>query len=317
MLEEFDDTGGLDTSRFAGSNGIMTGTVTAMGLYSGLIVDTTLDPREQPFLYDHQIGGTPVLPGVMGIEALVEAAGLLFPDRYVGAIEDVDFAVPFKFYRGEPRTVRARAFFRLDGDDVVADCRLEGSRTLHGQSEPEVTTHFRARVRLVVRPPVADTHRDIVRNPVQRPVAKEDIYKVFFHGPAYRVVENSWRDGEGLVGLYAGDLPDNHAPAERRTVAEPRWLELCFQTAGIMELAGTEKMGLPHHVGAVRILHPSDQARGRVVAAVTSTGGAFDAAVVDESGEVMMTVEGYRTMAMPDTVSGDLLRPLKEAMDRP
>ena len=52
----------------------MIGKVASMGLYSGLTIETTLDPKTQPFLYDHQINGTPVLPGVMGIEAFAEAA---------------------------------------------------------------------------------------------------------------------------------------------------------------------------------------------------------------------------------------------------
>ena len=52
----------------------MVGRVVAMGVHGGLVVETTLDPAEQPFLGDHQIEGTPVLPGVMGIEAFAEVA---------------------------------------------------------------------------------------------------------------------------------------------------------------------------------------------------------------------------------------------------
>ena len=64
---------------------------------------TTLDPVGQPFLNDHRIDGTAVLPGVMGIEAFAEAASLLAPEGWhVDAVEDVDFLVPVKFYRDEP-----------------------------------------------------------------------------------------------------------------------------------------------------------------------------------------------------------------------
>ncbi len=69
-----------------------------MGLQSGLKIETTLDPAIQPFLHDHQIDGTPVLPGVMGIEAFAEAALCLLPGWHVEAIEDVNFLAPFKFY---------------------------------------------------------------------------------------------------------------------------------------------------------------------------------------------------------------------------
>ena len=45
----------------------------------GVVILTDLDPTDQPFLDDHRIDGTPVLPGVMGIEAFAEAARLLAP----------------------------------------------------------------------------------------------------------------------------------------------------------------------------------------------------------------------------------------------
>ena len=44
-----------------------------------MTIETTLDPEAQPFLHDHQIDGTPVLPGVMGIEAFAEAALCMLP----------------------------------------------------------------------------------------------------------------------------------------------------------------------------------------------------------------------------------------------
>jgi len=322
MVEEFDDTGGIDVEKIAlsggqdGSVGIMTGRVTGMGLHSGLCVETTLDPGQQPFLYDHQIDGTPVLPGVMGIEALVEAARLVFPERFLSAVEDVNFLVPFKFYRGEPRAVTAQALFQVDGDDVVARCRLVGTRSLHGKAEPETTTHFTARVRLSPTPPSERARHEVPAGDSDKSVRSEDIYKVYFHGPAYRVVEESWRRGDELVGVFAGDLPANHEPPDRATLASPRWIELCFQTAGIMELAGASRMGLPYRIGEVKILRSPDAAKGRVVAAVTSgPDESFDAQVVDEGGDVLMTVRGYRTMALPNLVSPDLLEPLKRAME--
>jgi len=91
MTEEFDPTGGLDTAIEVKPTGVMVGRVTGMGIYSGLTVESTLDPAAQPFLDHHRIDGTPVLPGVMGIEAFAEAATLLFPALRVAAVEDVEF----------------------------------------------------------------------------------------------------------------------------------------------------------------------------------------------------------------------------------
>ena len=128
---------------------------TGMGVHRGLTIETTLDPAVQPFLYDHQIEGTPVLPGVMGIEAFAEAALRVLPGWHVEAVEDVNFLAPFKFYKNEPRTVTIEAEFHPEGDAVVADCRLTGRRMLPNQAEPQVTTHFTARVRLTQQAPVA------------------------------------------------------------------------------------------------------------------------------------------------------------------
>ena len=93
----------------------MIGKIASMGLYSGLVIETTLDPKTQPFLHDHQIDGTPVLPGVMGIEAFAEAALRMLPGWHIEAIEKVDFLAPFKFYRGEPRTLTVEAIIHPRG----------------------------------------------------------------------------------------------------------------------------------------------------------------------------------------------------------
>ena len=111
----------------------------------GVVILTDLAPTDQPFLDDHRIDGTPVLPGVMGIEAFAEAARLLAPGWAVTAIEDVEFLAPFKWYRDEPRRVEVVVRAVADGDRLVATCRLDGRRTLAGQPE-QVTTHFTGRV---------------------------------------------------------------------------------------------------------------------------------------------------------------------------
>ena len=130
----------------------MLGDVVRLSVHDGLVVRTTLDPVAQPFLDHHRIDGTPVLPGVMGMEAFAEVARLLAPDRHVVAVEDVDFRAPLKFYRDEPRTLTITALLRPDGDDLVAECRLSAERRLPGSEQPQQTLHFTGSVRLDGRP---------------------------------------------------------------------------------------------------------------------------------------------------------------------
>src|SRR5208283_5057983 len=173
--------------------GPMLGKIASAGLHNGLVIETTLDPAVQPFLHDHQIDGTPVLPGVMGIEAFAEAALCLLPGWHVAAIENVNFLSPFKFYRNKPRAVTIEATIHPQLDSLLADCRLTGSRSLPNQTEPQVTTHFTAQVRLTKQAPeTVAMAASALGEPAGSIVEAADIYRVFFHGPAYQVLERAW-----------------------------------------------------------------------------------------------------------------------------
>jgi len=314
MLQEDPERIALDEV-FLDSNaaaaGPMAGTVRGFGLHGGLMVETELDPAAQPFLEDHRIDGTPVLPGVMGLEAMAEAARVAFPERHVAAIEEVGFHAPFKFYRDEPRTVTVQVRYRPEGDDVLAECRLLGSRRLVGREEPEVTVHFTGRVRLSAAPPdgTADAEiPDASGEGVQAPA----IYGTYFHGPAYQVLERAWRAGSTVAGRFAEALPPNHAPEEAATLVAPRLVELAFQTAGLAEIAGAERMGLPHAFRRLEIVRPPNGEAG-ATALVEATGeGVYDVRVTDARGGVILALEGYRTSALPAPVDAAPFSALKE-----
>ena len=48
-------------------------------------------------------------------------------------------------------------------------------------------------------------------------------------------------------------LPANHAPDADSLVAAPRLVELCFQTAGVAELAADGSLGLPRRVRRLQV----------------------------------------------------------------
>jgi Polyketide synthase dehydratase/KR domain len=315
MADERAERGGIDPARFdTAATGPMVGRVTAMGVHGGLVVETTLDPAEQPFLGDHQIEGTPVLPGVMGIEAFAEVAGLPLPGWRAVEIEDVAFLAPCKFYRGEPRTLAITATFRPDGHQLVADCELVGSRRLANQPEPQVTTHFTGRVRLARAPLEHALTVPAPPSPDGMGATADAIYGVYFHGPAYQVLERAWRGETGPVGLLATGLPADHVPAERPEVASPRLIELFFQTAGIWEIGRLGRFGLPQHVDRIVFHEKLETPQGRVEALVEPGDAGFDGRVVDEAGSVLVEVRGYRTVELPGGVDPERQAPLAAAM---
>jgi hypothetical protein len=314
LLNEWDSTGGLDTTA-GGLPGPMIGKLAGMGLQDGLVIETPLDPAAQPFLHDHRIEDTPVLPGVMGIEAFAEAAQSLLPGLHVEAVEEMNFLAPFKFYRNEPRTLTIRAMLSARGEAVVADCRLDGFRSLPNQAAPQATTHFTGRVRLTKQASATEIAR-APGAPSASIIAAADIYRLYFHGPAYQVLDRAWWDGNRMVGQMAAGLPFNHEPPEQLTILEPRLIELCFQTAGIWEMIVERRMGLPQHVDRVSVWHAPDLAEGPLYALVTPNprDGSFDAEVVDKAGNRYVYLTGYRTVAIPAAIDAAQLAPLQAAM---
>jgi hypothetical protein len=186
---------------------------------------------------------------------------------------------------------------------VVADCRLIGRRLLHNQTEPQVTTHFTGRVRLV-REPVAATSGAALLAPSGQVFEAGDIYRIYFHGPAYQVLERAWLDGNRVVGLMAKTLPPNHLPAEKLTALMPRLIELCLQTAGLWELKLQGRMGLPQHIRQLLLWGKPDEAEGRLYAVATAdpAKNSFDVEVIDETGKRYVRASGYRTAALTNPV---------------
>jgi len=198
---------------------------------------------------------------------------------------------------------------------LVADCRLTGQRSLPNQTEPQVTTHITARVRLTKQTPKAVTV-PALGAPVGHIIEAAEIYPLYFHGPAYQVVERAWWDGRRIVGLMAKGLHPNHLPSSLPTLMAPRLIELCFQTAGLWEMGTEGRMGLPLHINRVSSLLIPESADTGLYAVVTSgqDRGSFDAQVVDAKGNLYLQLSGYRTVAVPNAVDAGRLKALQAAM---
>jgi hypothetical protein len=294
--------------------GPMIGHIAGLTSDGVLTVTTELDPTRQAFLNDHRIDGIPVLPGVMGLEGFAETAIALLPEFHVVELDEVDLLAPFKFYRDQPRTVILHARLRDGGNGtVLADCELIGHRKLRGEGEQE-TRHFTACARLARKAPAAPkapvTPADVGEDSGVGPAA---VYSVYFHGPAYQVLERAWSDDGHIIGRLASELPADHEPTGQPTELSPRLIELCFQTAGIWEIGTTGRMALPMHIDRVTRFQDTEKA-SRLWAVVTPRNGGVDADVIDQAGRVQMRLEGYRTSQVPGELDAEAVAPIRSAI---
>jgi 3-oxoacyl-(acyl-carrier-protein) synthase len=315
LMEPFDKDGGIDP------NGSLLARArekalplpfdnVTFDLHQGMTAEIRLDPKVEPFLYDHAIDGIPVLPGVMGLETFAEAAWLLAPSLRVAALENVRFLAAMKYYRHDPRSVivRARPLLGADGR-VRVHMTLSSMQVVVGR-EPEEKLHFAGVV--VLEQGEGQGARTAVdgASPVGG-IGHDDIYRVYFHGPAYRVLEMVNRLSSGkVVGTMRTSLPADTTNPNSSSMVGPRMVELCFQTAGVWEIGQTGQMGLPSAVERVTVFDPAPNGKP-VVAELqphpSQDALSFDMRVRDDEGKVYLTVQGYRTSRIPGGLPDEAL----------
>jgi hypothetical protein len=203
---------------------------------------------------------------------------------------------------------------------------------LPGSEAPQRTVHFTGSVRLSRRSESDSGGQSLLAVPVAegRPaLTPEQVYALYFHGPAYQVVGSAWRDDGGAVGRMAARLGDNHAPADAPTVIGPRLVELCFQTAGLLEAGKESRLALPRYVDRL-VLMPDE--RGTVAQGpaaddagnafyalarpASAPGGGFDCTVIDGGGRIVLRLDGYRTVPLPMSPPEDVVAPMRDVFTR-
>lgn len=293
----------------------------AYDLQRGLVLEAELDPRTQPFLRDHAMDGVPVLPGVMGIEGFSIAA------RHIGSIlaseegqlavrklEDIQFLTPFKFYRNQPRRINWIALALREETGLVAYVSLESTRVLLTKTV-EHLRHFSGKVILERQ---ASAPREVM---TQAPgwngsytVKADDIYRLYFHGPAFQVLEGVQRSGETVLGKLNKSLPA-FTGGDQVLLSTPTLVELCFQTAGIWEVGKTGTLALPRSIQSLTLYRQSINGAAiyAEVKPVRTRDGAFsfDARVVDAHGRLYLEMKDYRTTPLPYAAQKELLMPLR------
>ena len=100
-----------------------------------LVAEADLSIGTDPYLEDHQIQETQILPGVMGLEAMAQAAAALTGADKVSCFEKVEFLRPIAIPKSGFLTVRLAVLAREDGG---ADVVLRSAETSFQ------TDHFRA-----------------------------------------------------------------------------------------------------------------------------------------------------------------------------
>ena len=137
LKTQLDPDGGMDVAKAnqALTSGnpihVMLSRASGFSLVEGILLEAQLDPTQEPFLKDHSLNGTPLLPGVMGIEGFAVAAehvasslGSAKGGFRVESLSEIEFLTPFKFYKEEPRLITWKAQVIREPEGLIAHVTL-------------------------------------------------------------------------------------------------------------------------------------------------------------------------------------------------
>lgn len=294
--------------------------VTSFSVEGGLRLEAELDPAQERYLNDHRINGIPVLPGVMGIEGFSVAAkyiasvlGSKNSTFEVDRLENIQFLAPFKFYSDKPRTIQWNAVAERFEKGIRVNASLE-SDILRRNGETEHSIHFSGTVYLNA----GGQHNDLVVKPPRwnskEMVSSDEIYKLYFHGPSFQVLESAQMSNGKVLGklnkrkvALAADDPS--------LFVTPLLIEMCFQTAGLYEAGASGMLALPQSVGTLKLFNrPLNGVAiyAEVNPRIEGNAYCFDARVVDAKGNVFLELTDYHTSAFPYPAEEQLVQPLKK-----
>jgi malonyl CoA-acyl carrier protein transacylase len=303
---------------------VMLSRATGLDLNEGILLEADLDPTSEPFLKDHAMNGVPLLPGVMGIEGFTVAAmhvatalGASKAGFRVTHLEDIHFLKPFKFFRDEPRRVTWKAQVRREASGLVASVLLESTklkRIIEQGAADDRVEHFTGRVYL--QPVDQPLQSAKVKPPKWNgayTVTAEEIYRLYFHGPSFQVLEGVQRSGDTVLGKLRKEMP-GLTSLEQPMITTPLLLELVLQTAGVWEAGATGIMALPMSIQNLT-LYPIRPNGVTIYAEVQPVNGedgmCFNARVVDAKGHLYLELSGYRTSPLANAAEAHLVAPFK------
>ncbi|MCC3777541.1 SDR family NAD(P)-dependent oxidoreductase, partial [Streptomyces sp. UNOB3_S3] len=250
-----------------------------------VVADARVGLGSDPYLADHALDGVPLLPAVVGLEAMAQAAAAVTGHDGVLTVTEAAFDRPVTVPPDGSRTVRVAAL-RHDDGTVVAVVRSDET----GFS----ADHFRAVYRTgesTAGPPAVPTPADAARSP--------HYGGLFFHGPRFRrLVRYRRLSGRGCVAeVAAGGAGEWFSGFH-----SPRLLlgDVALRDAYVHVLQGCvpHRRVLPVGVDAVRFHGPAP-GEGTVVVHAHETahdadGYRYDVRVESEAGTVLETWHGLR-----------------------
>jgi len=269
----------------------------------GVVSKRELDGIREPFLPDHSIMGTMVLPGVMGMEMFAETASRAIEGLDILELKDVVFR--------KAVNVKEKLHVRIVGE-VTGSGKGTGSvkvKLVTDDKNGREIEHFEGNVIMGKRKGELEKVRGHPLQPknVTALISSDEIYTHFFHRERFRVLSalHVLKDGE-LLGIskevHPGLLMEESGWNPSDLLIDPMRIESGFQSAGAYVLDRFKMMALPTGIGSLK-LHKTfnPEERGLVWVRFKKNEGnryLFDVDILDLEGNIRISLEDYELKAL-------------------
>ena len=208
----------------------------------------TLDIETDNYLVDHSINETPVFPGVMGLEAFAQIL-YNFTGELPKKLANIEFKLPIKLYKNRPLDINLLA---EKSDRVISMMIKSDFINPKGIKVGETRMHFTARY---VDDDVKFSDILLPKKKEKYKATKDDIYKIYFHGPSFQVLDGIIESNRDFViGVFKKPSKRLTKTGDFRYIFHPMIIEAVFQTCGWRDLDIDNRMTLPHSIGEVKII---------------------------------------------------------------
>jgi 3-hydroxymyristoyl/3-hydroxydecanoyl-(acyl carrier protein) dehydratase len=208
----------------------------------------TLDIETDEYLCDHSINETPVFPGVMGLEAFAQIL-YKFTGELPKKLTNIEFKLPIKLYKNRPLDINLLA---EKSDKVISMMITSDFINPKGVKMGETRIHFTARY---VDDDVKFSDILLPKKKEKYKTVKDDIYKIYFHGPSFQVLDGIIESNRDFViGVFKKPSKRLTKTGDFRYIFHPMIIEAVFQTCGWRDLDIDSRMTLPHSIGEVKVI---------------------------------------------------------------
>lgn len=251
-----------------------------------------LSLKKDKYLDDHRIDGKAVLPGVMGLETMVQTYRA-FTGNGVSSVHDIEFQSPVKLPRD--KDLEVLTFLKKFGKsaDLQLKSKFLGS---DGKQLGDLRDHFKSKMvssKWTPGYPVILV-KDLYKLKEQSLMSRDEIYSIFFHGSSYQVLDKLSLITNNAVICDFNQPKKSMFGKKVKLEIDPLAIEAAFQTAGLHLLLNSQIMGLPSGVKMLTLFKAGPPSYIRAYHKSTSdTHSIYDVEVIDAQGVCVIRLDGY------------------------